>query len=391
MLTGAYADDKLGKITTAAYVDIAPPTWIPDVTAVFDSISLILNYDGYYYGDTTQVQKLVVRELSHVLTGRIRKDPYIYNDIPYSYFYQEGGLYNTSVTSVYPEVLGSVVYHPRPTLKDSLRIRLKDKLGSTWLEMAKNSNDTIVTQALFNEYFRGFKIDHEGASSAVVGFNSATLRIRIYYREIVTEGVYKNTKVDFLIYNSALQYNQIHADRSGTLLANMPSSKPIASSLTGNESFIQSGAGVLTKIEFPYLSKIYENNPNLIITQARLEIVPIVDASSDEKKLPSVIGMYYTNQSNIPMGALTNDSDATKAQTASLVTRGEFESKASYSFPMTNYISNRLKKNSVTPYELMIGTPTADFLKGITRMKIGNENNADSNIKLKLYYTSYNK
>ncbi|HEX7869977.1 MAG TPA: DUF4270 family protein, partial [Chryseobacterium sp.] len=63
VLVGNYDDPLFGKVKSNSYFQLASDSYSlissTDTEAanyVFDSISMILKYDNYYYGDTTKVQ-----------------------------------------------------------------------------------------------------------------------------------------------------------------------------------------------------------------------------------------------------------------------------------------------------------------------------------------------
>lgn len=390
ILLGRYSDSKIGKVTSSSYVSIAPAAWTLEDNAVFDSMALILNYDNYYYGDTTQSQTLTVTQLKRDITGRTKKDPYLYDDVPYSYFYLEGSLYNSSSVPDYGVALGAVTYYPRPISKDTISIRLNDQLGKDWFAMKKVEDQSISSDAAFAAYFKGLKITSTSSSAAAaIGFASATARLRIYYRTLgVTSDLDVKKHFDFTIYNSTLQFNQIVADRSGTLLSSAMPFKALPSEQTNNEAFVQAGGGLLTKIEFPYLTRIFEVEQNLILIQADLQVIPEMDNGSSDN-LPTTLSLYYTNTTNVPMGQIPSEASTTAPQTATLVTDDEYENSASYTFLLSTYMSSVLKKNTVAPYSILLGTTATGFENEITKVRIGNGKASDSKIKLRIYYTSY--
>src|SRR4030042_4307130 len=53
LLTGIYNDNNLGKIVTKSYFQVGfPKKYSVDKQEYFDSVSLIITYSGYSYGDT---------------------------------------------------------------------------------------------------------------------------------------------------------------------------------------------------------------------------------------------------------------------------------------------------------------------------------------------------
>src|SRR5512145_1619836 len=100
IVVGSYHDPEFGRISANGYFRVSLPANknLPK-DAVFDSIRLFLVYNDYYAGDTLQNITINV----HRLNDKIKADKYS------SQF-----LYNKSSVGVYPEIMGSLTFRPKP-------------------------------------------------------------------------------------------------------------------------------------------------------------------------------------------------------------------------------------------------------------------------------------
>ncbi|HEY5824279.1 MAG TPA: DUF4270 family protein [Cyclobacteriaceae bacterium] len=388
IIVGSYTDPVLGKISSSSYFQITPnpASWSIEKNAVFDSVALLLTPDQYYYGDTAVIQELIVQQLSQDLAGR-ETDKNIFKDVPYSYFYSDGGIYNTSKTAAFGNELAHFKYSPRPHSSDSVIIRLKDDLGEYWFELAKVNDHQIANIGNFLAEFKGLKISAK-QNAAVIGFNSAKAKVRVYYHISSNSEYTVNASFDLPIFQSDIQYNQFESDLSSTTLSSLQRGQSIASTFTNHESFIQGGSGVITKVEFPYLHLLNEVNENVTILRASL-VVSVVKEYPQVYNLPSEICLYYTNDLNIPTNFVADEITLTKTNTAKLSTDKELGQFSQYPFLVTSYVTSLIKNEESYPKELFIGLNLTDLPGTVTRLRLGGENHPDFKIKLQVYYSRY--
>ena len=389
ILVGEYHDDVFGKTSSSSYFQLASQdlaNWIPQSSAIFDSMTLILEYDKYFYGDTTQTQQLIVTELSQHIT--YRSPNFLSDNISYFYPSAESfnsGVYNKSITSSYSTPIGSVSYKPRPLTGNSVSIRLDDQKGKDWLALATGENPTQLLPANFVENFKGVKISNAPAvNAAVIGFATDSTKLRFYYSEQNEQGILQQKYFDFRVITPELQYNQINSDRTGTPLQNLVTQQNVSSDLTNNETYVHSGAGVLTKIEFPSFKYLNTNDKKFIVLSARLVIMP-VNTFDGKKKLPAELGLFEVSNSNIPLGPLGADFDARNIQTARLVQDLEFNRNTGYSFSITEHINNLIERQGLVSSSLLLGIPYQAFTNSVTQARFGNGKNQESRIKLEIY------
>src|ERR1700712_1127314 len=68
-LLGRYIDPDFGTITSQSYSDIGTPSVLPTITnfTIYDSVQLIMRIDRSFYGDTNNVQRFNVSQLTQVM------------------------------------------------------------------------------------------------------------------------------------------------------------------------------------------------------------------------------------------------------------------------------------------------------------------------------------
>ncbi|MBC7922969.1 MAG: DUF4270 family protein [Ferruginibacter sp.] len=234
LLVGNYRDPVFGAISAKSFFTVGQFTnFNPGENPEADSLVLLLSYiPNYHYGDTTQAQTLAVHRLADTL------------DLNRTYYtFEEAGYDN--------RVLGSKQFLPTPRKRDTLRIAfdpsVAKQLGNEILNLPTLSNEA----GAFRKFFRGLALTTNQSGNAVLGFSLGST-LRLYYHNRATPG-------EQLAYNfevtAAPLFNQVKADRRGSLLGVLTPNTSLPSDQTSGQAFIQSALGVATKIEFPTLGE----------------------------------------------------------------------------------------------------------------------------------------
>ncbi|MBI3221143.1 MAG: DUF4270 family protein [Bacteroidetes bacterium] len=392
LIVGGYKDDLLGKITSSTYFQIGYfSAFTPETSSIYDSIGLILPYNHQSYGDTTKTMTINVSELTDAVNQRYLP-PYVPND-KVSILNPTFALYNTSKVNYSNTVMASKTLATTP-LKDSIFIKLPDALGMKFYSIQNNIPDVVKYQASSNfavisnwfieSYFKGFNLSvPTNTDASIVGFNSAKVRVRLFYRKYVND-ILTNTYIDFPLTNSFNQFNNISADRTGTPVATLSTAKILPSVATGNVSFVQSGVGLYTKVEFPFVKGFLKKN-RYVILDAILEVPLAPDTYFGSTPPMSVLASYTTDVSNIISGGVPgNGNDVLKA---SVRYDKEYTTNTKYSFSMTTFFNTEIKTNApvITPLALV----SPNLFAEVNRVVIGNRFHPTNKIKLKIYYTQY--
>lgn len=384
LLFGQYVDPYFGKVTATPFTQ---PTLEGSLTvpeeAVYDSIIVSIGYDKYYYGDTTKIMNLGIHAIQSDIMARS------------SYF-------NTSTMPYDPKPLGKLRFYPRPKRDSVITVRLSDEFGNKIFDMAKGNLLTAATD--WTNVLLGIAIV-PGASDngAVIGIkwpDNATA-IQLHYHTVGTEGVvegYAGIKV-----NAA--YNQILTDRTGTQLVKLPKTKrlSIPSDETGNMSFIQAGAGLVTRIDIPTVRELKYVKYS-VANKAFLKLYPVDQSVTDFLTPPAYLYIYRVNKNNeYYSSASTGGPLALTDLTGSTAIRGVYDrdslnNEPFYRFDISSYVANILLSdyqideglvliNSQLGGALYPETNT-DFVKSVNRLVIAGPNSGRKSPKLELYYTT---
>ncbi|PWT74841.1 MAG: hypothetical protein C5B59_10360 [Bacteroidetes bacterium] len=383
ILLGRYKDPFFGTVSSRTILEVAPPINLPTISnlAIYDSLSLILRMNKSFYGDTTQVQRYVVSQL----TQRIQL-PGV-----------QTTWYNNSVTPFDPNPLGysDVQIHPRSfytsqKLNDTLKIKLPDNMGKELFTLLFNQSDTVKTANTFLGYFKGFSIyPDNNTMGAIYGFRD-TVIMRLYYHQPGL--VYTTQFIDFKLNNRANQFNQITYDRTGTPTAPLTPSGPsgvpteVSSTLTGNATYVQGNTGLMTKIKFPTITDMLLYPDYLSVLKAELTLKPTAGSYSPVYMLPPQLALSLTDPSNtvgpqLPYGF------------GNLIVDYAYGASTMYTYDITAYIKTQIKLGAENNQKngIMITMPAPASDTTFNRVVLGdqfNKNNT-SRISLKIYYSSF--
>lgn len=371
VLVGKVNDTYTGKISTESYFQIGfNGEFVPDTEAVFDSLVLLLNYNAYSYGDTTQLQSIAV----HQLTEEIE----LPDDQTYFYANQQFA-YQSNPLATY-------TFRPRPRSAKVQRIKLPDALGNQFFSLAKEESEEFL------DFFKGLALIPHINNSCVLGFGTSDanaddadseggLKIRLYYREDGEEKHY-----DFPLTNSNLQFNRIINDRSNTFFANLQTQRnSLSSNLTNRETLIQGGLGMFTKIEIPFLDGYLELGKKALVVYAELVVKPIRGTYKSDTPLLT-LALYQINGKNEIVNSFDNlEGNQIAAQA---VIDNEFQTNTYYTFDLTDYIINALETDKFEENTFVIGL-AGGYNTNFSRAVLGGLNHPNSEIKLRVIVTEY--
>jgi hypothetical protein len=316
LLVGAYADEVFGQISASAFTQFFSTT--PELkvasSAVYDSVTLQLQFDLYHYGSTaTTPQTISIYELADSLD--IDSLIYYFNDkdVPVS------------------ASLGSTSFSISPTNFDELAsgedsdtvITVTFPLNSSFGQRLFNSNvlyrdgqgDNFNQYDGFRREFMGIAIKADVADK-VVGFSPVGSRIRVHYHEADKDSLI--LAFGFAPTNSPIVgFNQIKSDRAGTVLD--PIKETYKDALQENDKrYIQSGIGFLTKLDFNNFYKFTDTVPYAMINSAEL-VIESVEASNYVP--PSALSLRVLDESNNRMKRYTAEDAKDLAAYQTLVRR----------------------------------------------------------------------
>lgn len=267
LFLGGYQDPILGYVQADFYAQpyfqqsqFNPNELIPfdlPTTAILDSVYLILNYNGYFQGDSITPVQVDIFQLNAPV---LRDKRYTRNDqIP-----TKGNRLATFEMnrSRVANVRGDTLFSLATKLPESILTQLRDLLGKP----ASKDVDQFVST------FPGFLIKSTGTPKGIYSFRggteSTTSSVRVFYR-LAGETTVRAYTFPF----TGGRFTRYQTNRSGTLFSNLAvNSAPIQATQTNGRAFFQAGTGIAAVLEIPSISAILQrrevaiNRADLIVT-----------------------------------------------------------------------------------------------------------------------------
>jgi hypothetical protein len=262
LFVGNMEDPIFGITETRAYTQLAPDATSVGSGFIVDSVIFRLFYNSTgTYGDTTKSQRISVYRLTETLVGNL-----ITTD-------------KTFKTEAQP--LASIQFKPTPnvTVRDSVRLtvngvtkdtigdfrpRLSFRLPNTFGEQILSDTNRNTDLGKFYEWFKGLEVRAEGMTSAITAFSfraADSTGIYIHYKTSTTDTVRRVFRVSTT--DRLVRYTHFRHDYSKSKVLSYLKNP----AKTDTVLFVQSGGGILTKLEFPHL----KNLGSIAVNKAVLE------------------------------------------------------------------------------------------------------------------------
>ena len=369
ILVGNYSDDIFGKISCRSYFQIGLPdsSEINDEDA-YDSLNLVIKYNNYYFGDTTQNQSLFVYQLTE--------------NIEYS---SDTSLSANASFNYNPEPVGSIVYLPRPyNPVDTLSIKISDNIGFDLFTKLKDGSETVDGNESFINYFHGLMLaSGDSYGGSIIGFSASDVRLVLHTTRKSVLSTY-DINYDFGLNTSSKQFNHITHDFSSTDLSGLVDQRnKLPDSETNDLSFLQGGTGLTIRIDFPTLKELLLHDRGTVMS-VQLLISP-KQGSYNDFALPQQLYLYQSDKLNRENGSVFTG-DGTIA-TSTLTVDELYNEGTYYSFDLTSYIEDAKAASYIDPDKGLLVTLPPDQINTVFNRLIINSKNI--NTKLKIYYLSY--
>ncbi len=339
ILVGKYTDPIFGVVETSSYLEILPSSYTIDSEAEFDSIVCYLAPDKYYYNDTLQTNTIHIKRLSE-------------NMVPKNGDY----FYNTSTVRFYEENMGALSYSPRPLQADSLEITLSDSLGLDFFSRLQEKQ--ITTSDEFKEYFKGIAVQPDVADDgSIIGFSLDADKsyIRLYF-SIAEEDERVQEYIDFNFNTTSTPipfFNRISAVNPVSYLQTLTDEEVnLESSDAENQSFVQSGTGIATRIRFPYIKSLYDIQGKGTLLDAVLKIKPVQQSYNDRLILKDSLSVFIVDENNDLTQQLRNPD--TSPVLAILNRENQEFNEIYYELPLATYLESLLLTEGNTENALIL-------------------------------------
>ena len=364
ILIGNYRDDVVGRITSHSYFELGIPS-VDDIynDDTYDSLNLVITYNGYSFGDTTQYQKISVHQLTENI--KLDEDEVITSNTQFNYN---------------PAPIGSIVYTPVPNgTVDTLAIKISDEIGLELFEMLKDDSETLTENELFKNYFHGLAlIADENYNGAIVGFNASSVDVNLVLYTTRTSPSLERINYKFGLSNTDQQFNNIIHDFTSTQFSLLTEQRNELPSVNSNGmSVLQGGIGLAIRVDFPYLKEILLNEHGFVM-KAELAISPLQNSYNDSD-LPSTLNICAVDKQNEEITVTISSS--------TLSIDDLYNEDTEYIFDLTEYLNYDLKDSYINPENgFIITLPSESQISSFERLIADAKNNKP---KLLIYYLSY--
>lgn len=242
--------------------------------AVLDSAVLMIAYEYDFYGDTLQQQTWSVYQM----TEKIYKDSVYYSNQTKDY---------------YPQAVGSLTFLPHPrtsTEVDSVymaaHVRIPINMNFAQMIFAEgDGNGALSDDGTWVNFMNGLYIEPATTGGALLYMNMVdTLTgLRLYYHTTSD-----TSSFTFTVGSSTPYYSYYRHDYTGSQAGNAIGVQGL------NLNYIQSNAGLKTKIEFPYLNDWY-NSLGYEAAINKAELVIFAETPADPDHLPLNTRYFVTS------------------------------------------------------------------------------------------------
>ncbi|WP_343329330.1 DUF4270 family protein [Polaribacter staleyi] len=377
ILLGNVVDENLGSLSAKSYLQLITTNFSIGTNAEYDSIGFILNYDNYYYGDTTKIQTYKL----HRITETVETE-------------DNSSFYNTSSLKYDADILGQISFIPRPNrTTDSLFIKMDDVLGEEIFD--KIVDNDINTTDDFLQYFKGIAIVPDATvNSHILGFNaqitaglSGNSGMRLYYTLKDDDSEDNSFYIDFAVSNAAKQFNEIEGNFSNSTVGDFEDGEEIKlSANTNNLLFAQGGIGVSPRIEIPSIKRLSELYENATALSAALTFNPLLGSYNEDNPLPESLSVFVVDHKNRMIEQLT-DIDGNLASAILINDNDEFDKNTYYTVDLSGFVENILYTEEDLNYALMI--QYEDYTKEVHKLVIENDPSTNNEVKLSVKFLNY--
>lgn len=393
LLVGRIYSEDFGRVESQSYFRLSNEqlalSSLPENSS-YDSLSIRFYYNGYSYGDTT---KLIRFNLHRVVEDiEPYEFPIALEDDEYPVFTSGGTTLLANREFAYDdEPMGSVSFRPRPNTSGDtvVTMKLDDELGQTLFDMVVNEDTRLTVNDEFVNFLKGMAlVTADGSEGAVIGFKDS-IAFEIHYSyENQSNGMREKGVINFPIGASTHQFNRIITDRQETPLADLADPNDnLASSLTGNRTYIQGITGIVTRLRFPS-ARIFVNDGIMAVNRARL----IIETDQSKEAIfspPDALILMRVNRYGTPVAILPK-SFQSDTQTAYYQSGSQSGGAANgqYVFDLTGYM-NELRNSVADEAEsLLLTLPTTSLLSTVDHLKIAVKDGKPA-IKLQVLYVKF--
>jgi len=359
LLSGNTFNEEFGKLTATSYTQYGYSGGRIEVpeTAIYDSLVLYINSDYVYGSGISDIQRFTVHELIEDLYDTA------------AYFSFSSAEYDPNPLSTGDFIL--------PEREDTvLSFKIDDTYGQQLFEAVQDTsiidpNDVGTLQALF----KGFAFVSDAGNNSVMGISASndSTSLRLYWTEDTV-----NHSYPFEFYGVA-NFNQIITDRNGSPLQGIEDQHYQDFFPDNDKSYIQSGADLVTKLDFTPLLNFFDTIEYSTINQTVISIN--IDEPIFNELPPSYVYFYFHDERNKRIKDLGQYLGILQDGSTELQRAIYNEEDLLYEAPITIF-SDRLIKGTYSDTTVLIYPPEFGITNTVNQFLA-----SPNKIVLKIYYS----
>ncbi|HEU4716412.1 MAG TPA: DUF4270 family protein [Bacteroidia bacterium] len=283
---GCLNDGNFGKTTASLFSQFVIPNNLTDINfgtgAAVDSLVLYMRYDFDYYGDTMTTQTFNVYQMQDSISW-------------------DSAYYSNQRKSCFPGSIGSASFLPTPrsksvvegdTVSGVLRIPISNAWAQNFINWAAGGN--MHSNSTLLQVFYGLWIvpdSNLASGGALLRFTpqDTLTGLKMYYHNSTDTASFTFAINAGTAYYSYFQHNFNGISSSSPLYNQLHN--PGANS--DPEVYIQSAAGLKTKIEFPFLSDWMSSTAPIAVNKAELIIKADPTQASNDLPINKQLYLVY--------------------------------------------------------------------------------------------------
>ncbi len=391
IFVGFCQDANAGNVLPETYLPIqfAEKTNIRE-DAEYDSLVICFRPSGGWVGDTLLPKEIKIYEVKE--------------EIKPHYLAEQQNMFNHQKLKRSDNELATVRLEPNPHRGVASWARMSDSLGQIWFDMIINGDDAMDRHDYFEQYFNGICIVPQ-TTSCTWGLDFVTtstafpaskfvedatqFEIRLYYRESGDDE--DGSYMSFVVKDSnPYRYVHFENDRSGTPFENLDiDGDRVYSTESNHVSYIQTGSGLALRIDFPTLSSLNAASEYMKVIDAHLIIKPKEFSFDENNRLPSMLYLALTDESNDLLSNLTDLSGSSVQSPLYYTSDGQ---QPYYVFSVLRFVRRFItqKIENIDNVMALIVLPSdIENASMFKRLVVDDNSQYAENVQLQIYYVTY--